>query len=164
MDKSWWYAGTCDFTTESSDYCSYNYGKYSIKYHTSGRFENDCICNNFGDCFILLDGVVFNKLQLMQETETWGEAVYRLLRESPFPETLRGSFSGVIIYQNGELFAFTDHCGEKPVFYYNKNSIIAVATDLHIFRLMAGERLVNLSANRDSLKYLLSYGFMIPIT
>ena len=26
---------------------------------------------------------------------------------------------------------------------------------------MAGERLVNLSANRDSLKYLLSYGFMI---
>lgn len=160
MNNSFWFIGKTTLITDETDLITKEYCDYKIYYHDSKRFAQDHVFHEYDDRVILLDGVIFNKRELSQK-ESWENAVYRLTEDSTFPEMLRGSFSGAIVYKSGSVRVFTDHCGERPVFYYKGNDMFAAATDLNLFAALKRNNKLALSANKDAFNYLLSYGFMI---
>lgn len=160
MDKYIWYIGTDNLYIDNVEH-EIKFAKYNIKYHESKKFKKDHIFCEINNCFILLDGVIFNKLDLMGNNKSWEETVYNLKDKSNFPDMMRGSFSGAIIYKDGRIMAFTDHCGEKPVFVYSKDNKLMICTDLLLYRRWMECAGIKLTPYNPYIRYMLSYGFMI---
>lgn len=160
MDKSFWYIGTKDVLTKTTE-LETTYLGYFLKYHDNGKFKKDHIFSKYKDCFIILDGVVFNKIDLSQGYSNWIETIYALKDEDDFPNMLRGSFSGAIVYDDGRLQVFTDHCGDKPVFIFENECNRIICTELIVYKNMMNEGKISLSPYKSYFRYMLSYGFMI---
>ncbi|WP_254660828.1 hypothetical protein [Bacillus sp. FJAT-27225] len=111
----------------------YFYGKVirnSIK-----KFTRDKVfCSKGNKCFVL-DGVILNKHELFKKYDIQDDSMVSLLETMSFtnPETFykefRGTFAGLSIVNNS-LYLFTNHIGDKDVFYYmDEDKTLFFATD-----------------------------------
>lgn len=97
------------------------------------RFENDRLFFEDDEKLLLLDGVIFNKRELMQAHEgvSWQQLVSDMYRAAPesFQNELRGSFRGAVCEKaSGRLLLFTNHSGEKAVYYTAQGSVFLAAS------------------------------------
>lgn len=109
------------------------YKDFSIAYSPLNKFQNDKLFFEDENKIVLLDGVIFNKKELIEKynNENWQD-VFNILYDNSntgFMNDLRGSFCGVVYRKSDDkIFAFTNHSGEKTVYYYVKGGVTIVAS------------------------------------
>jgi len=97
---------------------------YSVHYNPLPKFENDKLFYHNKDRLVLLDGVIFNKQDLIEKYHSidWRTAFDAIYDEYGITciDLLRGSFCGIIIDQRQKetLYAFSNHTGERPIYYH----------------------------------------------
>lgn len=96
--------------------------EFMLQQYTVNKFLDDKVTYSDRNFTILLEGVIFNFDKLLLEygqqsrTELIGE-LYRIEGDT-FCNKFRGSFSGLFYdRQSDKLIIFTDHIGDKPIFY-----------------------------------------------
>lgn len=82
------------------------------------KFLDDKVLIDDNQIFILLDGVIFNKVEIMEELKKaiWEETVFALYQKEgiEFVKRLRGTFNGIIIDKKNKcLRAFVDQLGKE---------------------------------------------------
>lgn len=138
-------------------------------YNPMPKFEDDHLFYQDSEKTVLLDGVIFNKRELMDAWDcgTWRETVDELIREDPrtFQKELRGSFCGAVLYSprpdESELMVFTNHIGEKTVYYTQRDSFFAAASHNNILTAYLRERGVPIEPDLQSCRELLCAGSIL---
>lgn len=109
---------------------------FYVKYDTLSKFKNDCVFTQDNGKIYLLDGVVFNKKDILNDSDAvdWNKEYVRCIEDNEmFFDELRGSFHGVTYdYKNNKLMAFVNHSGEKALFYYHNNDLLIVSSHMVI--------------------------------
>lgn len=152
-----WYFGNVPLNRNIiNSYNQYFYFQDNI----DNQFLNDTVFFEDKNTLIILDGVIFNIKQLCSEysAHSWTECVLKLVTEPSFPDMLRGSFSGLCFNKtSGEVLSFTNHSGERQVFYWHQGDHFIATTDFSLFKDID----VSFDLNPQAMEYIISYGFMI---
>jgi len=143
------------------------YCDFTIIRSHNGRFINDTIFDETEEYIIVIDGMVFNKSDLIKESgKSWYETVLELYKISPqsLPSKLRGSFSGLIIdKQTKSIFAFTNHIGDSGVFYSvdEKENKFVISTNFGWISEILTSNRVTYALCDNAVKYMCTFGFML---
>ena len=91
-----------------------------LYYSPLPKFENDKLFFEDKEKIVLLDGVIFNKKELLTQYkgEDWRTVYETMYQKDPheFQNALRGSFCGAVYRKDSrELMLFTNHSGEKTI-------------------------------------------------
>lgn len=141
---------------------------FEYKYLHQDKFENDRVFINNKNYFIILDGVIFNNHQLIKKHNaiSWEDAILKMYESTPnFYEKFRGSFNGVI-YDIGcnKITTFTNHLGERPVFYYKSDDIYLVSSDFNMMHSFLKEHNIPYTMSEYAMECMLTIGYMIDQT
>lgn len=141
---------------------------FEYRYIRQDKFENDRVFIKNDNYLIILDGVIFNNHQLIKKynASSWEDAVIKMYESTPdFFNQLRGSFNG-IIYDlcRNKILAFTNHLGERPVFYYKSDDIFLVASDFNMMHSFLKEHNISYSMSEYAMECMLTIGYMIDQT
>ena len=101
----------------------------------NGKFYKDEIYFSDEKKVIILEGVIFNLPELLKQKKvtTLLELIIALYNESEteFYINFRGNFRGCYYdKEKNKIIIFTDHCGNKPVFYYKDEEKAIFATSV----------------------------------
>lgn len=136
-------------------------------YNPFPRFEKDNIYFETETHFLLLDGIIFNKHELMQhQSGSWAQIVLSLFVDDLTKgiDRLRGSFNGFFIdKESSSCFCFTNQTGERAVFYYSGTSRIASSNFNLIFSHLRNGH-IPYSLSLLAAQRMLSYGSMLDDT
>ncbi len=140
-------------------------GHYKAFNHMIDKFVDDKLFYEDENHIVILDGVVLNKVQLMEQSKlNWIETIMHLfkMKNKDFPSQLKGSFAGIIFDKNKEtLTVFTDHLGSKFVYYaYGSEYIIVSPYISNIYKYLQEEE-IPYSLSIENAYLLLTYGFML---
>lgn len=139
---------------------------YELRYNSNQIYLNDKILFEDNSYLILLDGVILNKLQLMQSNDIgeWRTTLiflYKKYGESFFTKML-GSFSGLLLDKKlNNLIIFGDHIGSKPIFYFKNSECFIFSTNIAWIYDYLCENGVATKLSLNSAYSLLSYGYML---
>lgn len=141
------------------------YTDFYYNYNKGTSFQDDKVVINDRDLFFILDGVIFNKDELIQTSgeTTWSDSVKSLyLKEGLlFIKKIRGSYNGIVIEKKSQnLNAFVDHLGSKPVFYYLSEECL-VSSDFNTLIGILKQERKRFSADIEALKRILYFGYMV---
>ncbi len=110
-------------------------------YNKLEKFMDDKLFFDHETFFFLLDGIIFNKQELVNESGqcSWEAACEFYIEHFSFEEfvnKLRGNYSGIIYNKKtNRLIAFTDLIGEKAVYYLkNEQEGMIVASHMGIMK------------------------------
>lgn len=140
--------------------------EYCFLYDRGNKFLNDKIVLNTEYYFIILDGVIFNKAELMEQfhEKNWESLVLTLFQKYGMQgiDKLRGSFNGIIIEKKEEkITAFVDQLGERPIFYYNGEDEVIIASNFNkIIDILKREK-IQYTPDKEAIKQLLYFGYMV---
>lgn len=137
---------------------------YQFWYHPLSKFEDDHLFFETEKYVILLDGVVFNITDLMNgaNAHNWKECFLALIGRhgDRVADVLRGSFRSVIYDKESHRFlAFTNHTGEKTVYYTMYRNNIVFASHINIIKELS--EMKNLEADIQSHYELLLTGSIL---
>ena len=143
-----------------------NQGKISYKFEKKGKFIDDKIEFEDDEYILILDGVIFNKLELMKykNTESWSECIIKMYEDDiEFFGRLRGSFNGVIFEKKSEnLISFTNHTGERAVFYSKiSGKQIIISSDFNEIYKYFIKNKIKYNQDINAIKFMITYGFML---
>ncbi|MEG2464228.1 MAG: hypothetical protein RSA87_03515 [Malacoplasma sp.] len=138
-------------------------------YMNNGKFLDDKILIDNSEIFVLLDGVIFNKKELLKNSnKIWPEYFENQFLENKFDfiKQLRGTFNGIFINKREKKTeVYVDQLGERSVFYYDSkkgdNNIIAVGSNFHQLLNFLKLNNVNYIPDIEANKKFLTYGFMV---
>lgn len=133
-------------------------------YSPMPKFENDKLFYTDGQKTVLLDGVVFNKKELMEDRgcKSWRETVDQLIREDPktFQKELRGSFCGALL-EGSVLELFTNQSGEKTIYYTQEESLFSAASHNNILTAYLKEQNIPVMPDLQAHRELLATGSIL---
>ena len=129
------------------------------------KFENDKTLYNDENYIILIDGVILNLTSLKKEynansIEKLIIAMYEKVGERFF-SYFRGNFCGFFKdKRTGKVLIFTNHTGDKTIFYYHKDNNIVFASEIkHILKFMK-ENNIKYTLDERGVYSILTYGYM----
>lgn len=141
------------------------YGEITFQYYPLPKFEQDKLFYEDDQKIVLLDGVIFNKRELMEgKSGTWKDIFEELYRENPntFFNELRGSFCGAVLEKASlRLTAFTNHSGEKTVYYTVQNGIFIVASHNNILTQTLRALQIPVEPDIRACRELIAYGSIL---
>ncbi|MEG2929607.1 MAG: asparagine synthase-related protein [Oscillospiraceae bacterium] len=111
-----------------------DYKNYYIARNTLNKFMEDKLFFQNDENIVILEGVIFNKADMMHQFESWEAAMLSTIKKKSdeFFLDFRGMFSGAIYdKKKNEWIIFTDQLGEKAVFYYIEDGRIIVGSQLN---------------------------------
>ena len=88
--------------------------------HLIPQLKDDKLFYDDNNYTIILDGVVLNRLSLMEPNVTWAKTVIELYQKCGdlFFKDWRGSFGGIIYDKtHSRYIIFSDHVGSKFIYY-----------------------------------------------
>lgn len=133
-------------------------------YSPMPKFENDKLFYTDGQKTVLLDGVIFNKKELMESRgcKSWRETVNQLIREDPrtFQKELRGSFCGALLV-GSVLELFTNQSGEKTIYYTRQESLFSAASHNNILTAYLKEQNIPIKPDLQAHRELLAAGSIL---
>lgn len=140
--------------------------EYFYWFDKGNRFVEDKVIVDTQDFFILLDGVIFNKKEILKNCQqnNWSLTIIDLYKTGrlEFVNLLRGSFNGVVIDKiSQEVNVFVDQLGERAVFYNNEKDEFFVSTDFNRLIEVFKYKKLKYSIDKDGIKNLLYFGYMI---
>jgi asparagine synthase (glutamine-hydrolysing) len=145
---------------------SINADTYSCFYNPLRKFEKDKIFYHSEDYFILVDGVIFNKQKLIQEAGgmDWLSTIINMYEEEgeTFYDAFRGTFNGIVYDKKKEqIIAFTNHIGERTVFYYKEEDTIIIASNFNYIYNFLLENKFTYSLCTNAFESMLTFGYML---
>lgn len=141
-------------------------GLYHFNQRTIDKFHNDKLFVDTHNYLIVIDGVVLNNRALMEQYhasswQTCVEAMYVRLGET-FYLPWRGSFCGLLYdKQEDKWIIFTNHIGDKQLFYASTHSGYLVSTEMDCLVRTMKQSKLPLTLNRDAVYFTITHGFMI---
>lgn len=137
-----------------------------ILYNTIDKFSNDKCCCNIGDYTVLIDGVILNLKQLFLEysCDDIPSLVITMYKKNggDFFKEFRGNFCGFFEdRRNQKAFAFTNHTGDKTLFYYETEAgEIYIANHVVTLTDILKKKGINYSLDVTAAYSMLCYGYM----
>lgn len=138
---------------------------YLLQYSTSSKFENDKVNYETDDFYLLLDGIVLNKAQLLSTKiqNDWAEYLleaYRSLGDQFFKE-LKGSYYGFLFDKKANKWiVFTDHISSKPLYFVKYANNIAFSNSYFELLNFLKAKNVKISLSELGASLMLSYGYV----
>ena len=125
------YLGLSQINIEHSSYS--NDENFHVFCKSNQKFEKDKIFTNTKDNITVLDGVILNKVELLNKSEhtNWESYIVSKWKSSPndLLNRLRGEFSGVVYNKtNKTIQLFNNPTGTRQLFYYHQGSKFAFAS------------------------------------
>ncbi|MBU5456154.1 asparagine synthase-related protein [Caproiciproducens sp. MSJ-32] len=145
--------------------------KFVIYKNFNGKFEKEKVFEEDDDLAVVIDGVILNNKELQKAYKVNDN--FTLIKEMyskkgiKFIDDLSGNYYGIIYdKKKDELYTFTNHLGNKPLYYYfdkEKETFIA-SSDL--FNLVKALKELGIIVHLDELGayYMLTFGYMIEDT
>lgn len=145
----------------SSDYNR----SFSLEYNTTDKFQNDKVNFENDEFYLLLDGIVLNKKQLLDRNNKtdWPKFLIETYIEqgNQFIKLLKGSYYGFLFEKKeNKWIVFTDHISSKPMYYTKYNNHIVFSnnfTGLVIYLKKNGHKV---TLNVQGAYLLLTYGYV----
>lgn len=130
------------------------------------KFEKDHLFYEDEEKIVLLDGVIFNKRELLTfyRENDWRKTFEKIYHRDPitFFNCFRGSFCGAVWEKNtNTLILFTNHSGERAVYYTQQRSFFAAATHNNILTGFLQKQGIVLSPNIQACRELLTIGSIL---
>jgi asparagine synthase (glutamine-hydrolysing) len=147
-------------------YSSYETDTYHLERRTINKFLDDKVFDDSDDLLIVTEGVVLNKNQLIEKYKqsSFKECIaymYNTLGDTFFNE-FRGSFSGLLYDKKKDKYLiYTDHIGDKQVFYSQFKEDLLFATDMRFIIETLKKNNKTLSLNKTGAYLVLTHGFVI---
>lgn len=143
-----------------------NYWRISYIDNSLHKFANDEIDykNDLG--WFFLDGHVDNKSELIKRWKILpNEWAKSCVDKGVFsdPSELRGGFCGVRVIEN-EWSIFSDHVGNRAVYYYCENGYVAVSNRIPFLIELLHENGLKTELSEQACRYMLQQGFMLDET
>ncbi len=135
---------------------------FELDYTTSDKFKNDKINLENDNYYVLLDGIVLNKLELCQG-DNWADFLIKKYEQAGecFFKEMKGSYYGFIYDKRlSKCVFFADHIGSKPVYYFKTNDEISFSNDYVFLVNYLKSKKRKVSLNQQAAYLLLSYGFV----
>ncbi len=137
-----------------------------VSYSFNEKFRNDCVEIDNSELFIVIEGVFFNKSDLLKENIglDFSQLVAKLFLQydRDFLKSLSGIFRGMVYdKRNGEVLFFTDHIAEKKLFYYKNSDLLIVGDSLGIVRAQMEIFNIGSGVNRNAAYCFLTYGYLL---
>lgn len=145
----------------SNDNKVISYKDFRCQYMPDHKFREDKLFFETDDRILLLDGVIYNKLELMSiyKKSTWEETYIQLSREKDFLNKLRGNFCGCIYYKKtGELICFTDPMAASEIKYCKTSRGLIVATNIDLIKSVLDINRITYTLDVEGLYALLEVG------
>ncbi|MBR1454919.1 MAG: hypothetical protein IJ593_09825 [Lachnospiraceae bacterium] len=147
-------------------YESKKYSNISIQRLKINKFLNDKLFFENDNYIVLIEGVILNSLELAKEknVKTFKDYIEISLKDdnTNFYNNLRGSFCGYFLNKNNnEAVAFTNHTGDRPLFYYKDDDKYIIASNIKFildFLNVLGKKL---TFNKNAVYYMITWGNMI---
>lgn len=138
---------------------------YYIERRTIKKFINDKIFQEDDNYLIVIEGVIFNKLKLMNDYKcnSWYQCVIQLYlnNSETFFDEFRGSFSGIFFDKKKDLWLiFNSHIGDKQVFYSKLGDKMIFGSEINFLTSYYKQNSLSYSLDQDGAYMLLSYGYM----
>lgn len=139
---------------------------YQIERRVVNKFMNDRLFIDTAKYTIVLEGVVLNNHQLIKQYRavTWQNCLMKMYEQigDTFFNNFRGSFSGLFYdKQQDKWLIYTNHTGEKQVFYTITPDGLLVASEM---RYMVDTMRLNelpIELNETGCYFTLTHGFCI---
>jgi len=157
-----------DISLDWEKYC-FNIDKtvslFYIQYKTSDKFTKDKLKFENEYYYLILDGIVLNKDQLLKEVhcENWGAFLVDCYEKNgnAFFKVLKGSYYGFLFdKRQNKYIIFTDHIGTKPLYYsIDENHIIVSNHYLSLVNYLK-ENGKRLTLNEHAAYLILTYGYV----
>lgn len=143
---------------------SFSYGDTTFFYSPLPKFENDKLFFEDEEKIAILDGVIYNKQELMcgYGCDSWQVCFDRIFAESPelFMNKLRGSFCGAILSKNkGTLMVFENQSGEKPIYYSVQKNFFVVASHNNLLLPLLKAENISTEADVQGCRELTALGY-----
>ncbi len=140
--------------------------EYFYFFDKGEKFLEDKVLIDNSLLFILLDGVIFNKLEILKnlQKDKWDLALIELYEKEglEFIKILRGSFNGVIIDKKlKETYVFVDQLGERAVFYCADMNHFFVSNNFNRIVETFKKKEIQYSIDEEAVKCLLYFGYMV---
>lgn len=138
---------------------------FEVCYSPMPKFELDKLFFETESLIILLDGFILNKRELLDyyKQEDWKTCFLEIYQKSPdFINQLRGSFCGFIYdkHQNS-VTCFTNHSGEKTIYYRYKDDELVVATHNDLMKEYLSVNHLECKWNHETAYELLTLGYSL---
>lgn len=142
------------------------YNDISIQRLIINKFLNDKVFVENDNYIALVEGVVLNSLDLAKEKNVGSlkDYIEISLKNNvlDFYDNFRGSFCGYFINKkNNNALAFTNHTGDRPLFYYEDGEKYIIASNVKF--ILDFLKLIDkkLTLNKNAVYYLITWGNMI---
>jgi asparagine synthase (glutamine-hydrolysing) len=140
---------------------------YYARRSTINKFINDKVFYKSEKYLIILEGVIFNKNELIikfSKDNSWINCLiemYNLLGDDFFNE-FRGSFSGVFFEKNrNKYIVFVDQIGSKQLYHSKIGNKIIISSEIKWITNYFNENAIPYSLDEQGSALLLTYGFML---
>ena len=150
---------------ENRIYKNLNEDDWYIELSSIKKFENDKTLYSDENYIILIDGVILNLSNLKKEyrANSVEELVIKMYERKgeKFFRIFRGNFCGFIKdKKNDKILIFTNHTGDKTIFYYyERNNIIFASEIKHILKCMQENKL-EYNLDKSGVYCMLTYAYM----
>lgn len=143
-----------------------NRENFFVQQYTVNKFLNDKIIYGNTNYIFLIEGVIFNYNTLLKEYKITDkiELVIELYCKEgdAFCNKFRGSFSGIFYDINAKkIIVFTDHIGDKTVFYSENRGNLYVGSEIKFVTHMLRQVGVSIELNETAAYSSLTFGYMI---
>ncbi|AYD39338.1 asparagine synthase [Clostridium fermenticellae] len=140
--------------------------KTYIARYTNKKFLDDKMFEETNDFFIVIEGVIFNKKDLMNSfaSSSYLDLIHKLYDNygETFFKYFKGEFSGMLYDKiNGKYIIFTNETGSKPIFYYNFNSTYIFSSELKVITDILKFNNIDFNLDEIGAYFLLTYGYML---
>lgn len=137
-----------------SDFC--------VRRSTTPKFIEDKLFNIINDVFVITEGVILNTDELCKSYGIdWLHTVYQMIKENEiYFDSFRGAYSGghYDISKNKWTF-YTGITGDRPVYYYNKDGVLIVASRMSYITDLLIENQISYELDEPAVYDMLTYGF-----
>lgn len=139
---------------------------YYVQRRTIRKFLNDKPFVKMEDFVIVIDGVVLNKNELLSKyrSEDFARTIIDMYKQNGenFFKEFKGSFSGALYdMRNDKWIIWTNHYGDKQIFYYMNNGRLLVASEINFILDYLRNNKLNYSLNKLGAYCLLTFGYML---
>lgn len=133
---------------------------------SDGRFQQDRCMERAGNFFVLLDGVLLNKVDLLERyaVDTVAELIVTLVESIGYRamlNELRGPFEGCILdIERNNLTVFVNQTGDTAAYVYRQAGDLVISNSFDLIQRLLVAQGIATSFDERAAQMMLSYGFM----
>jgi len=137
-----------------------------VERNTKNKFLNDKAFFETDKYIFLIEGVVFNieDLKHTYHQTNWEHTLVSMYEQKgeAFFNDFRGTFNG-FFYDKIEkvTIVFTDHIGDKPIYYYENDSEFIFASEINAILMLLKKNAITYTLDKKGAYSLLTHGYMI---